>query len=57
MISFLYQGGDHMQEKQVFYVNGFLGVNGILLLAFIGVFCLVEEMLVIVILAFILASV
>lgn len=46
-----------MKEKQVFYVNGFLGVIGILVLAAIGVFCLVQEMFVIAILALILASV
>ncbi|MGM2836446.1 SPFH domain-containing protein, partial [Bacillus cereus group sp. Bce025] len=32
-----------MKEKQVFYVNGFLGIIGILILAAIGVFFLVQE--------------
>ena len=36
-----------MKEKQVFYVNGFLGVIGILVLAAIGVFCLVQEIFIV----------
>lgn len=57
MISFLYQGGDHMKEKQVFYVNGFLGIIGILILAAIGVFCLVQEIFIVAALTIIVAAV
>lgn len=32
-----------MKEKQVFYVNGFLGIIGILILVAIGVFFLAQE--------------
>ncbi|CAM4036734.1 MULTISPECIES: SPFH domain-containing protein [Bacillus] len=46
-----------MKEKQVFYVNGFLGIIGILILAAIGVFCLVQEIFIVAALTIILAAV
>ncbi|PFK44045.1 hypothetical protein COI93_08785 [Bacillus cereus] len=46
-----------MREKQVFYVNGFLGILGLLALAGIGVFCLVQEIFVVAILCLVLAGV
>ncbi|WP_459502065.1 SPFH domain-containing protein [Bacillus sp. C1] len=46
-----------MKEKQVFYVNGFLGVIGLLALAGIGVFCLVQEIFVVAALCLILAAI
>ncbi|MGG0728039.1 SPFH domain-containing protein [Bacillus paramycoides] len=46
-----------MKEKQVFYVNGFLGIIGILTLAAIGVFCLVQEIFIVAALTIILAAV
>ncbi|EJR47212.1 hypothetical protein IIM_04458 [Bacillus cereus VD107] len=46
-----------MKEKQVFYVNGFLGIIGILILATIGVFCLVQEIFIVAALTIILAAV
>ncbi|MDG2799892.1 SPFH domain-containing protein, partial [Vibrio parahaemolyticus] len=50
-------GGDHMKEKQVFYVNGFLGIIGILILAAIGVFFLIQEIFIGAALTIILAAV
>ncbi|EEM12924.1 SPFH domain-containing protein [Bacillus pseudomycoides] len=46
-----------MREKQVFYVNGFLGIIGLLALAGIGVFCLVQEIFVVAVLCLILAAI
>ena len=46
-----------MKEKQVFYVNGFLGIIGILILAAIGVFFLVQEIFIGAALTIILAAV
>ncbi|YAR64286.1 SPFH domain-containing protein [Bacillus cytotoxicus] len=46
-----------MKEKQVFYVNGFLGIIGLLVLAGIGVFCLVQEVFIVVALCIILAAI
>ncbi|PFD37515.1 hypothetical protein CN285_20110 [Bacillus cereus] len=46
-----------MKEKQVFYVNGFLGIIGILILAAIGVFCLVQEIFIVAALTIILAAI
>ncbi|MCW9133534.1 SPFH domain-containing protein [Bacillus paramycoides] len=46
-----------MKEKQIFYVNGFLGIIGILILAAIGVFCLVQEIFIVAALTIILAAV
>lgn len=46
-----------MKEKQVFYVNGFLGIIGILILAAIGVFFLVQEIFIGARLTIILAAV
>ncbi|PFA17381.1 MULTISPECIES: SPFH domain-containing protein [Bacillus cereus group] len=46
-----------MREKQVFYVNGFLGILGLLALAGIGVFFLVQEIFVVAILCLVLAGV
>ncbi|OOZ78695.1 hypothetical protein BHL35_18355 [Bacillus cereus] len=46
-----------MKEKQVFYVNGFLGIIGILILAAISVFFLVQEIFIGAALTIILAAV
>ncbi|MDA2285986.1 SPFH domain-containing protein [Bacillus cereus] len=46
-----------MKEKQVFYVNGFLGIIGILILAAIGVFFLAQEIFIGAALTIILAAV
>ncbi|ABS20645.1 SPFH domain-containing protein [Bacillus cytotoxicus] len=46
-----------MKEKQVFYVNGFLGIIGLLVLAGIGVFCLVQEVFIVAALCIILAAI
>ncbi len=46
-----------MKEKQVFYVNGFLGIIGILILAAIGVFFLTQEIFIGAALTIILAAV
>ncbi|ANC17524.1 membrane protein [Bacillus cereus] len=46
-----------MKEKQVFYVNGFLGIIGILILATIGVFFLAQEIFIGAALTIILAAV
>ncbi|MGE1131360.1 SPFH domain-containing protein [Bacillus wiedmannii] len=46
-----------MKEKQVFYVNGFLGIIGILILAAIDVFFLVQEIFIGAALTIILAAV
>ena len=46
-----------MKEKQVFYVNGFLGIIGILILAAIGVFFLIQEIFIGAALTIILAAV
>ena len=46
-----------MKEKQVFYVNGFLGIIGILILATIGVFCLVQEIFIVAALTILLAAI
>ncbi|WP_242144312.1 MULTISPECIES: SPFH domain-containing protein [unclassified Bacillus cereus group] len=46
-----------MKEKQVFYVNGFLGIIGLFVLAGIGVFCLVQEVFIIAALCIILAAI
>ena len=46
-----------MKEKQVFYVNGFLGIIGILILAAIGVFFLVQEIFIGAALTIILAAI
>ncbi len=46
-----------MKEKKVFYVNGFLGIIGILILAAIGVFFLVQEIFIGAALTIILAAV
>ncbi|CAI8814575.1 hypothetical protein CN568_13825 [Bacillus pseudomycoides] len=46
-----------MREKQVFYVNGFLGIIGLLALSGIGVFCLVQEIFVVAVLCLILAAI
>ncbi|ETT88276.1 MULTISPECIES: SPFH domain-containing protein [Bacillus] len=46
-----------MKEKQVFYVNGFLGIIGILILASIGVFFLAQEIFIGAALTIILAAV
>ncbi|EMA6343767.1 SPFH domain-containing protein [Bacillus cytotoxicus] len=46
-----------MKEKQVFYVNGFLGIIGLLVLAGIGVFCLVQEVFIAAALCIILAAI
>lgn len=45
-----------MKEKQVFYVNGFLGIIGILILAAIGVFFLAQEIFIGAALTIILAT-
>ncbi|KOS30808.1 membrane protein [Bacillus anthracis] len=46
-----------MKEKQVFYVNGFLGIIGILILAAIGVFFLIQKIFIGAALTIILAAV
>lgn len=46
-----------MKEKQVFYMNGFLGVLGVLALAGIGAFFLIQKLFIVAIPLFILASV
>ncbi|PFY93072.1 SPFH domain-containing protein [Bacillus pseudomycoides] len=46
-----------MREKQVLYVNGFLGIIGLLALSGIGVFCLVQEIFVVAVLCLILAAI
>lgn len=46
-----------MKEKQVFYVNGFLGIIGLLALAGIGVFFFFQEMFIVAILFLVLAGI